>query len=738
MSDTLEEKTFHDLNWTVRGDEPCLKLLTPDGVDYHPFEVDPYCYIREDDISAEVLQTIKEIDETAALYKVDDYHQGKLRKIEMTLPKQISTLRDELEDIETLQSDIPFARRVLIDQDVGVTPTDDVLVFDIEVDSSDGFPDVEAADDRILTICGMDTSGNEYTWAYDDEERTIEEFFETAYEYKTIMGWNSLTFDKPYLENRADRLGIYYDSFKYVHIDAMAVYRDILLIGQSSYKLENVVDDEFDHDYYQFDDVDYDQLGEYFWNNRDRLVEYNLEDVQAVLDLENRYQFKDLVYDILAGDGYCRPEDIFYVQDEGGYKKIKKSATVLVEGIIINESTVRSPDTPIIWPNKYQGMDEDRFQGADVLEPDPGLHSDVIVLDFSSMYPAIIEALNVGPETWREDPDEGDIKAPIGSFVSEPESKFSRAYRRAQNPRNEWKQKKKERTRGSPNWYVALAFDTGLKARTNTFYGVIGSRYSRFYNKNVAENITRMGARMIRKTQELAEEEGYSVIYGDTDSVIIELEDVDDPVEEGKEMGQRFSEAMKHWIADEYNGDPDLIQLTLDEVYESFFITEAKKRYAGYCVWAGSPCFTFEMTGFESVRGDTMDAIQSLQEELLKRILREEDAFDVVDDYKDRLYGGELDEQLVTIVGISKPISEYGSEPPHVRVAKRRDMNVGDEIPYLKYGNDPEDVVYAGDEEYKNYLTQAAYDYIWERKFQPIIDRLGLERHEETTLGDFA
>lgn len=403
----------------------------------------------------------------------------------------------------------------------------------------------------------------------------------------------------------------------------------------------------------------------------------------------------------------------------------------------MNESTTRADDNPVIWPNKYQGEGEDRFEGAYVLEPKPGRHEDVVLLDFSSMYPAIIEALNIGPETWREDSTEGDIKAPIGSFVSEPESKFSRAYRRAQSKRNEWKAKKKERTRQSEGWYVASAFDTGLKARTNTFYGVIGSRYSRFYNKNVAENVTKMGGEMLRKTEELAQEDGYTVIYGDTDSVIIKLNDSSDPVEQGKEMAARYTEAMKQWVADEYNGDPSLIELTLDEVYESFFITEAKKRYTGFCIWAGSPCYTFETTGFETVRGDVMSAIQDFQDELLQAILNQKDEFEIVDKYKDRLFSGELDEQLIKHVGLSKPPSEYKSTPPHVRVARRNGLSAGDEIAYLKYGRDPEDVIIANDDSYKDYLTVSAYDYIWSNNFEPIVNRLGLERHEGTILSDF-
>ena len=713
---------FHTLGYT--GGQ--LRFLTPDGIVYEDFPFRPYCYIRRGDLTDEVLFQIADIDESATLEEVEDYYQGELYKINFSSPYNVRLFKDA--NVESLQSDVPFPRRVLIDMDWRVTPTEDVLIFDIEVDSSEGFPNPENAYSRILTICCMDTTGNEYVLAYDDEKQTLQEFFDLAEKYKCIMGWNSQTFDKPYIENRADRLNVDFNSFKYVHIDALPVYRDILLIGRSNYKLETVISEEFEDEYYDFPDVDYEELLTYFENDRERLIEYNLEDVRAVRDIEKRYRLKDLVFDILAGDGYCRPEDIFYVKDQSGYKKVEKSATVLVEGIILNESD------DVIWPNKYQGTGEEKFQGADVLDPTPGLHENVIVLDFSSMYPGIIEALNVGPETFRED-GSGDIDAPIGSFVSEPESKFVTSYRRAQKRRNEWKVKKKERTQGTADWYVASAFDTGLKARTNTFYGVIGSRYSRFYNKNVAENITRMGAMMIQKTKELSESYGVEVLYGDTDSVLIRISE-GDPVTRGKALATTLTAELKTWIEDEFNANSDFIELSLDDVYSSFFMTDKKKRYAGRKIWAGTPCDTFDITGFEVVRGDTMEAVAEFQEELLRRLVDGENPTEIVHDYRRRLKSGELDDKLVTYVSLSKPIDQYNSTPPHVRLAKRHDFGMGDEIPYVKYGSSPKDVVLA-DDEYRTYLTQSAYNYIWENKFEKIVDRLGIDEGTQTGIGDY-
>lgn len=737
-------KDFHDITWSRRSGKPKLKLLTPQGVQYEDAPVAPYFYIREEDVNPEVLRTIGGIDEKAKLIKEKDYYQGDLRRVEVSMPNLVGKCRNELEDtdgpnIETLQADIPYARRVMIDRDEQVCPPDDMLVYDLEVAAPDGVPDTDKAQHRILTICAIDESGDEYVFAYDEEERTIREFLDLAKERKCVIGWNSTTFDWPYLCNRAERLDITFDSFRVVNLDALPVYRDALLISQNKYKLEHIVDVEFDEDFYQFEDVDYNELTTYFEEDRDRLIEYNLEDVRVLKKLEDRYHFKKIVFDLLASTSYSRPERVFYTVDEGGFEKVKKASNALVEGVIINESTVRSDENPVVWPNKGSQSGK-TFRGAKVLEPEPGLHHNVVLLDFSSMYPSIIEALNVGPETWREG-DQGDINAPIGSFVSEPESKFARSYRRVQSDREDWKEKKAEATRGSDDYFVASAFDTGLKAFVNTFYGVLGSSYSRFYKRQVAENITLMGQEMIAKTEELTEKRDLEVLYGDTDSVIIGLgDDFDgDPVKEGKRLAEEMTQDIKQWMEDDYNANSELIKLDLDEVFETFFLTDKKKRYAGQCVWEGSPCYDMKKTGFESVRGDWPEATQHFQGELLRRILQEEPAFDVVDEFKQRLFDGELDDQLIKNVGMSKAPSEYDSTPPHVRVARRHEgeFTAGDEVPYIKYSSDPKDVIRADTDEFKDYLSTRAYRYIWEKNFKKIVERLDLQRHDNPTLGDF-
>lgn len=734
---------FLDISWGWQGGEPKLKLLTEsDGIVYTDLPFRPYCYIRREDVDETVLKKIREIDETASIEEVEDYYQGETYKVSVTYPSLIRELRDSL-NVDTLQSDVPYSRRVLIDLDESVAEPSRVLSFDLEVKSDEGFPDPEDAKERILTIAAVGSDDEEYTFAYDDEKRTIEAFLDVAREYRAVLGWNSIRFDFPYLENRCERLGVNYDPFGLVHVDAFPTYRRILMKGQPSYALDYVGAAEFPDEFEEYPEVDYSKLGEIFENDRERLLHYNLEDARVVKRLDDRYQFRKITFGILAKRGHCRPSDIFFVHGfEGGfhgYREVDKASNTLIEGIVMSLST-GDHGPKVIWPNQIRDHDVN-FEGAKVFEPNTGLHYNALVLDYASMYPSIIDALNIGPETYREG-DKGDIKAPTGSFVKEPKSRFSEAYHVMKDERDTYTYLKKALPRSHPEHTIVESLDAGLKTYVNTFYGVIGSGYSRFYSKPVAEAITLMGQNLVDKLAELSEERGHSVIYGDTDSVIIGLgkNPGGDPVDIGKRLAEEMTAEIKQWVVDEYNGFPERIDVGLDEVYETFYIGQKKKRYAGMCVWDGAPCYEFDRTGFESVRGDTAEAVAEFVDELLKAILLERDVWSIVEKYKERLYSGEIDDDLVKNVALRRPVEEYDAKPPHVRVAENIDeqIRVGDQVPYLKYGPQPRDVVYAPNGAPEDYLTQTAYDYIWDKHFKSVLDRMDVSKHDKTQLSDFA
>ncbi|NMV11646.1 DNA polymerase II, partial [Vibrio parahaemolyticus] len=67
------------------------------------------------------------------------------------------------------------------------------------------------------------------------------------------------------------------------------------------------------------------------------------------------------------------------------------------------------------------------------------------------------------------------------------------------------------------------AFSQAIKIIMNSFYGVLGSSGCRFFDTRLASSITMRGHEIMKQTKVLIEEQGYQVIYGDTDSTFVSL-----------------------------------------------------------------------------------------------------------------------------------------------------------------------------------------------------------------------
>jgi DNA polymerase I len=717
---------FIDIEYDEYDGETDLKLLTDDGIEYHPIPFYPFFYVNEGTLDRSwVNRTLDTFPDDLRIRDVETAN-GLYHRVSTHNPSDLDNLAYELREggIRLFESDIPYERQVMINCEQPVTKPERSLAYDIEVDAPDAVPDVAAASERILTIAAVGSDGEEYTWAYDEEKRTIEEFLDTAREYRCLIGWNSALFDYPYLYNRCQEFrNLRFNEFEFVHLDGMAIYDEILTIDQGSNALDTVVEAEFDEHYGE--EIDYSKLGEYFESNREKLIEYNLKDAEVVQRLAQRYAFVDVAFETLAANAYVRPEDIFYVKQLGeDYSELRRSSIPLIEGAVLYETRPVGSNAAV-WPNRGSSRSSD-YVGGKVFDPTPGIYENVAVIDFASMYPSIIDAFNISPETHRKSSAEGDIVAPIGSFISEPPSAVSAALQTIQAERERYKQQKIEHERCSPEWYVADGYDRGLKMYANSFYGVLGSGYSRLYNQSVAENVTRMGRYMLGHTARKADELGYPTRYGDTDSILVELgSDCDDLVAEGQDLAETLGVSVREMLEQQYNAYPSTVALDLDAIYSKLILTDKKKRYAGIMTYDGSPCESFERTGFKSTRDDTPAAVRGFQDELLQARLRGEQTGEIVKRYKDRLYSGEIDDQLVTKKTLKKPVSEYKVILPHARIAQRReDINPGEIVPYIKYGADKRDVAHPNE---LTELSPYAYDYLWMKLFESVIAAAGIE-----------
>lgn len=291
--------------------------------------------------------------------------------------------------------------------------------IDLEVKSNEGFPDPEKAEKEITAIA-LSINGKMYTFSCVDyvpaagityhkcknEVELLEKFLDTwCWEpIDVCVGWNIDLFDAPYLINRITKIlgedaarllspwrqlekrktfikGREYEMWTIVGItifDYMKAYKQFTHKPQESYSLNNishVVLDEKKVDY-----SEYTSLHDLYVNNPQLFMEYNVKDVTLMEKLDAKLGLLYLVYTIAY---YCK------VTFDDAFGTVK-----MWESMIHNELM---KDKIVVQMNKSSTKAE--FAGGYVKEVQVGKHDWVVSFDFTSLYPHLIMALNISPET---------------------------------------------------------------------------------------------------------------------------------------------------------------------------------------------------------------------------------------------------------------------------------------------------------------------------------------------------
>ncbi|MDN3556768.1 DNA polymerase II [Halomonas maura] len=327
----------------------------------------------------------------------------------------------------------------------------------------------------------------------------------------------------------------------------------------------------------------------------------------------------------------------------------------------------------LVAPNLGEGQ-PDESPGGFVMDSRPGLYDSVLVLDFKSLYPAIIRSFLIDPAGLIEGLADPSDAASVTGFRG---ARFSRT-RHALPAIVAQLWEGREAAKAAGNAPLAQA----LKIIMNSFYGVLGSKGCRFFDSRLASSITLRGHEIMRRTRALIEAEGYTVIYGDTDSTFVWLGGAH-PEAQAAAIGRRLVAHVNAWwrehLADEY-GLESALELQFETHYRRFLMptirgTEAgsKKRYAGLVRdAAGDERVVFK--GLEAVRSDWTPLAKQFQEELYRRIFTGEPYRDFVRDYVQRTLSGDFDDRLVYRKRLRRRLSDYRRNvPPHVRAARLAD-----------------------------------------------------------------
>lgn len=305
------------------------------------------------------------------------------------------------------------------------------------------------------------------------------------------------------------------------------------------------------------------------------------------------------------------------------------------------------------------------IEGGYVRSIGAGLYSNVVVLDFKSMYPSMIIKYNICFTTLSPD---GKITAPNGVHYldrTQKEGLIPKILQDLMRERDEVKKMAKNASSESDrNYYDGV--QGAIKILMNTFYGVLASSFYRFTNPEIGSSVTHYARNTIQNVMDKLERSGHRVIYGDTDSVFIESgkSSVDETVKFGEELSKRLS-------AEEG------ILLDFEKVLDPFFSHGAKKRYVGRIAYPKDQEGKILIRGYEVRRTDSFDLQSESQSKVFEFIMNRdpEGAVEYAKDIISKISRGDRTIPIQKLV-ISRSVrdeSEYANSDSlaNVRIARK-------------------------------------------------------------------
>ncbi|MFV2089784.1 MAG: DNA polymerase II, partial [Pseudomonadales bacterium] len=305
--------------------------------------------------------------------------------------------------------------------------------------------------------------------------------------------------------------------------------------------------------------------------------------------------------------------------------------------------------------------------GGQVFEPVTGVHENVWVFDFKSLYPSLMRTFNIDPLGY----------VPAQAVTDEHIALSNGAGFRRQPAILPGMLDTLFRVREAAKQEGDGVASQAIKILMNSFYGVLGTPACRFHNPDIANAITGQGRHFLQWSREWFESRGYPVLYGDTDSVFVGS--VMDDAHAAEAEGQRLAIALTADVSD-YIGTHwrvvSKLELEFEKLYLKLFLPSvrhgaggARKRYAG--VRLGQPSGAVEFVGMEVVRRDWTELAKEVQRELYARLFAGEPVDDYLAEVVAKVRSGVMDDKLVYRKGLRKALESYtANTPPHVTAAR--------------------------------------------------------------------
>jgi DNA polymerase-2 len=410
-----------------------------------------------------------------------------------------------------------------------------------------------------------------------------------------------------------------------------------------------------------------------------RFLDYNMTDARLVTDILDRTGVVDLAVrrSLLTG---MPPDRV-------------SSSIASFDALYLPELRRRGR----VAPSVSSAAPREATLGGAVLEPVPGLHPNVCVFDFRSLYPSIIRTYNLdplglapaapgaAPAAGGGPRASGLIRAPNGAlFRREPGILPGILGRLAA-------ERAAARARGDE---IA---SQAIKILMNSCYGVLATPACRFHSTEVANAITHFGQETLRWTKARAEELGYAVLYGDTDSLFVAA-GTPDPAEarrKGEALAARLNDDLKEHVRRTHDLE-SFLELQFQRLFLRMFLPRvrhgtagARKRYAGLVLEGDRPAI--HAAGMEMVRRDWTALSKIFQRGLFERLFSGEDPGPYIRAFIEELRAGAHDAHLVYRKALRKDVAAYtATTPPHVKAALQMGGRPGRLIEYVMTVDGPE------------------------------------------------
>ncbi len=715
---TTSKAIFLDLNYKIKDNVSYVELLLKGKkTGKLLYQFDPYFYVdcdKKEKSTLEKVTTKSRFGDTITPKSVElverdvDGKPKKIFKITCHTPADVQPLKSSI-PFKYYESRILFIKRFLLDFNlkpfseieyerdgeiitkiINVNKSSNIQLskcsFDIETYNPLGAP--REKEDPIIMISYKSGDKSEvltykktnqdFVQSFKDERETIEYFLKVLEKEDPdiLYGYNSTNFDIPYLKERAAELKIPFELGRWesdfkkirkgltsglilngrIHLDLYPMMRFLGILGilkSKRFTLEAVYNElgsgtkkmvERRDIWKMWDDE----------NELEELAEYSLYDAKTT------YELGEITTNLFIELSKLTGLPLFETS--------LSTSGQLVEFLLMQESVKRKM---VIPPRPKDSEISERLanpiEGAFVKIPIPGIYENIVVLDFRGLYPSIIISYNVDPYMLTDSKEDVNTSPSNWNFKKSPSGLIPSVLKHLVDSRAQMKRDLKNLKKGSDEYNILSARSQSYKIISNSFYGYLGYARSRWYNRQCAESVTSWGREHIQNTIKTAEKCGFKVLYGDTDSVFLLMN------EKSKEDVSGFMEEVNTSL-------PEDMELELEGFYPTgVFVGKrsgdkkgkgAKKKYA-LLAEDGS----IKIRGFALVRRDWSTIAKNTQKAVLETILREKDkekAAKIVKDTIKRLKSGEVPlEELVIYTQITKDPENYDIMSPEVSAAKK-------------------------------------------------------------------